>query len=148
MSSPLEALRTALQHHQAGRLQEAEAIYRQILQVEPNHPDALHLVGVIAHHDGRHQIAIDCICQAIALSPNAPEYHNNLGEAYRALGKSEEAAACYRRALALKPDFAEACYSLGLLLLRAELLRLFFKRIRLVYLDRRSPRGMMNLPSV
>ncbi len=116
MATIPEALNTALQHHQAGRLQEAEALYRQILQAQPEHPDALHLLGVIAHHVGRHQIAVDLIGKAIALNPAVAEYHNNLGEACRALGKSQEATASYGRALALKPDFAEAHYNLGILL--------------------------------
>ncbi len=109
-----EALQTALQHHQAGRLREAEAIYRQILQIEPDQPDALHLLGVIAHHMGRHQIAVEQIRKAIALNPNVAEFHNNLGEAYRALGMNHEAVEGYRRALALKPGFAEAHYNLGI----------------------------------
>ncbi|TAL09577.1 MAG: tetratricopeptide repeat protein [Nitrospirae bacterium] len=110
-----ETLGIALQHHQAGRLQEAEALYSQILQAQPNHPDALHLLGVVAHHGGRHQIAVDRIGRAIALNPGVAEFHNNIGEAYRALGKSQEAIASYQRALALKPGFAEAQYNLGLL---------------------------------
>jgi protein O-GlcNAc transferase len=54
MATVLEALAIAIQHYQAGRLQEAEQIYRQILAVEPNHADVWHLLGVIAHQMGRH----------------------------------------------------------------------------------------------
>ena len=57
MATIPEALAIAIQHHQAGRLQAAEQIYRQILAVEPNHADAIHLLGVIAHQAGKHE---DC----------------------------------------------------------------------------------------
>ena len=53
MATISEALAIAIQHHQAGRLQAAEQIYRQILQVEPNHADAIHLLGVIASPSGQ-----------------------------------------------------------------------------------------------
>jgi len=51
-----EALRIARQHHKAGQLAQAETLYRQILQQQPNHPDALHLLGVIAYQAGRHDV--------------------------------------------------------------------------------------------
>ena len=108
-----EALAIAVQHHQAGRLQAAEQIYRQILAVEPNHPDAIHLLGVIAHQAGKHEVAVEYIGRAIGLKGNAAAFHNNLGEAYRALRRISEAVACYRRALELKPDYAEAHNNLG-----------------------------------
>ena len=108
-----EILNLGLQHHQAGRLQEAEALYRQILQVEPNNSDALHLLGVITHQSGRHDAAVEFIVRAIALNPEAPEYHNNIGEVYRAQGKQEEAIAHYRKALALRPAYADAHSNLG-----------------------------------
>ena len=49
MTPIFEALTIAIRHHQAGRLQAAAQIYRQILAVEPNHPEACHLLGVVAH---------------------------------------------------------------------------------------------------
>ncbi|TAL09209.1 MAG: tetratricopeptide repeat protein [Nitrospirae bacterium] len=116
MATIPETLSIAIQHHQAGRLPEAEALYRQILETSPNHPDALHLLGVLAHQVGRHDVAVSCIGQAIALNPTCPEYQNNLGEVYRAQGKLEEAAAHYRQALVLKPAYAEACFNLALAL--------------------------------
>jgi predicted O-linked N-acetylglucosamine transferase (SPINDLY family) len=111
-----EAFNIALQHHRAGRLQEAEAIYRQILQVQPDHPDTLHLLGVSAHQAGRHDVAVAYISKAIGLNPKIAEFHLNIGEAYRAQGRLAEAVASYRQALALKPVFPEACNSLGIAL--------------------------------
>ena len=59
------ALQLALQHHRAGRLAEAEPIYRQVLARQPDHPDALHLLGLIAHQVGRHADAKALIERAI-----------------------------------------------------------------------------------
>ncbi|MBI3222259.1 MAG: tetratricopeptide repeat protein, partial [Nitrosomonadales bacterium] len=107
------ALQTAVGHQQAGRLPQAEAIYRQILQAAPNHPDALHLLGLIAHQVGKHEIAVELISKALVFVPNYAEAHNNLGVALNDQGKPDEAVACYRRALRLKPDYVEAHYNLG-----------------------------------
>jgi protein O-GlcNAc transferase len=65
-----QALALALQHHQAGRLQAAEQIYRQILQTQPNHAEAIHFLGVIAHQVGQHETAMEYISRAIALNGN------------------------------------------------------------------------------
>ena len=113
MATISEAMAIAIRHHQAGRLQAAEQIYRQILAAQPGRADAWHLLGVIAHQVGKHEIAIEYIGRAIGLNGGAAAFHNNLGEANRALRKTPQAVACYRRALELKPDFAEAHYNLG-----------------------------------
>jgi TPR repeat/Family of unknown function (DUF6165)/Tetratricopeptide repeat len=113
MAKISEALAIALQHHRAGRVREAEQIYRQILAVKPNHVDALNLVGVCASQMGQHEVAIKCIGQAIQLNAAVADFHNNLGEAHRWLGALPEAIACYRQALELKPDYAEAICNLG-----------------------------------
>lgn len=109
-------LQTAIGHHQAGRLPEAEVLYQQILQVEPNHPDALHLLGLIASQVGKHEIAIELISQAIKAKPGEHIYYNSLGNAFYALGRLNEASARYRQAADAKPDYAEAHYNLGVVL--------------------------------
>jgi protein O-GlcNAc transferase len=106
----------ALAHHQAGRFNEAEALYRQILQARPDDADALHLLGVLAHQVGDHEEAVTKIKRAIAINPRIPEYHNNLAEALRALGELAAATAAYRGALRLRADFPEAHNNLGLVL--------------------------------
>jgi len=108
-----QALELAVQHHQAGRLGEAEALYRQILAVQPGHVDALQMLGCIAHQAGRYDRAVELIGRAIALYPEYPAAHSNLGEAYRAMGRLEEAVASYRRALQIKPDYPVCHYNLG-----------------------------------
>jgi predicted O-linked N-acetylglucosamine transferase (SPINDLY family) len=113
MATLSEALAIATEHHRAGRLQTAEQLYRQILAAEPNQPEALHLLGVIAQQAGKHALAIQYIERAIAIRGDQPLFHNNLGEAYRAVRRFPDAIACYRRALELNPDFAGAYYNLG-----------------------------------
>jgi tetratricopeptide (TPR) repeat protein len=108
MAQVSEALATAVKHHQAGCLQAAAGIYRQVLASDPNQADALHLLGVIAAQSGRHAMAVDHIRRAIALKGNAAVFFSNLAGAYRALRRFPEAVACYRRAVELEPDSAEA----------------------------------------
>ena len=116
MATLSEALEIAIEHHQAGQLQAAEQIYRQILEQDPKQPDALHLLGVIAHQTGHHEAAVEHIRRAIALRPLAASYFNNLGAAYRALGDLDQVVACCRRAIELKPDYSDACNNLGIAL--------------------------------
>jgi tetratricopeptide (TPR) repeat protein len=116
MATISQALAIAIQHHQAGRLQAAEQIYRQILALEPDHAEALHLLGVINAQSGDYQRAVDCISRALAVKPDWAEAHNNLGNALREQGKPHEAVPFLQRALQLKPDFAEAHNNLGIAL--------------------------------
>jgi len=109
-------LELALQHHQAGRLSEAERLYRQILLLEPDHPDALHLLGVIALQQQRYDAAIDLIRKVISLRPDFPDAHFNLGNALKANGQLDDSIAAYRQAVALDPSYAEACNNLGIAL--------------------------------
>jgi predicted O-linked N-acetylglucosamine transferase (SPINDLY family) len=116
MVNPDEALATALWHHRAGRLQEAEPIYQQILEAEPNHVDALNLLGVLALQRGDTGRAVESITRAIRLDGSQPSFHNNLGNALRSQGALAEAIASYQRALQLRPDYAEAHNNLGIAL--------------------------------
>jgi protein O-GlcNAc transferase len=111
-----QAFALALQRHQAGQLADAEALYRQILAVQPSHADALHFLGVIAHQAGRHDVAVDLIRQAIVLNPDNPSAQANLGAALTALGQLDEAMAAYRRALELQPEFPNVHINLGVML--------------------------------
>lgn len=115
-----QAFTIGLQHHRAGRLPEAEALYRQILGVQPGHADALHHLGIIALQRGRHDLAVKWIRHAILLRPDNPSAHSNLGEAYRALGEFTAAIEAYRQALQLHPKNAEICYNLGMALRKVD----------------------------
>jgi tetratricopeptide (TPR) repeat protein len=103
----------ALEHHQRGRLAEAEQIYRRILAADPDHVGSLNFLGVIEHQGGRHENAIGLIGKAIEVNDRIPDCHNNIGEALRALGRFEEAIRHLNRAVALDPGFAEAHNNLG-----------------------------------
>jgi len=111
-----EWLRTAIDHHQQNKLEQAQALYRQILGEDPNHADALHLLGVIAYQTGNDQAGIELITKAIARNRLDPFYHNNLGNIFRKLGKLPAATGCYEEALRLKPRYAEAHYNLATVL--------------------------------
>ena len=100
MATIPDALATAVHFHQAGRLQEAESLYRKILARVPDHADALHLLGRIAHQSGRNEDAVGYLERAIEANPAEASFQNTLGEAYRALWRLNEAAACYQRSLA------------------------------------------------
>jgi predicted O-linked N-acetylglucosamine transferase (SPINDLY family) len=108
-----ETLVEAVHHHRSGRWDHAEAIYRQVLQTDPNQADALHLLGVLSHQSGRHTEAVGYIGRAIELNPVGVSYYVNLGLARHALGQLKEALAAYRRALELDPQKAETHNNLG-----------------------------------
>ena len=107
------ALDIAIEHHQAGNLSQAEKIYRQILQVSPNHPGALHFLGLVAKQSGQLEAAAELIGRSLAYRPDYAEAHGNLGSVLSQLGRLEQAVASYRTALSLKPDLAEAHANLG-----------------------------------
>src|SRR5215831_12090913 len=98
----------ALALHQAGRLAEAEQNYLQILKVQPNQFDCLHLLGVIFSQRGNHTEAVRQIDVALKINPKAASAHYNRGIALQELKRFDEALASYDRALELKPHYAEA----------------------------------------
>jgi protein O-GlcNAc transferase len=79
MASIPQTLAIAIQHHNAGRLPAAEEIYRQILAVAPEHAEALHLLGVLAHQSRQHEAAVEYIERAIRQKGDVARFHNNLG---------------------------------------------------------------------
>ncbi len=98
----------ALQYHQSGQLQKAREIYQKILEINPDHCDSLHLLGVIANQAGNNDMAVKLIGRAIKINPKEPIYYNNIGNAFKAQGNLKQAVFNYQKALELKPDFAEA----------------------------------------
>ncbi|MGD0140039.1 MAG: tetratricopeptide repeat protein [Tepidisphaeraceae bacterium] len=111
-----QQLESGMSHHRAGRLAEADRIYRQILAQQPNHADALHLLGTLAVQVGELDAGMELIRRAIRLKPDYAEPHSNLGIALKAKGQTDEAIASYREAIRLKPDFAAAYNNLGIAL--------------------------------
>jgi predicted O-linked N-acetylglucosamine transferase (SPINDLY family) len=105
-------LQAAVEHHEAERFDEAETLYRQILAIDPNHADAMHLLGLIAYEFGQYQTACDLIMAAITRTPNA-FYYYNLGNVMQAYNRPAAAAECFRQALTLQPDYVDAHNNLG-----------------------------------
>ena len=106
-------LGVGLKHHQAGRLAEAEAYYRRVLAAQPDHADALHLLGIVANQARRHDLAVQLISQAIKQNGERPDYFCSLGIALKNQGKLDEAVAAYRQAIRINPDLPEAHCNLG-----------------------------------
>jgi protein O-GlcNAc transferase len=106
-------LRQALALHKAGRLPQAETLYRQILLTEPDHPEALLYLGVLAHEAGKSETGVKLIHQALVCRPNYLEAYYNLGIVFLVQGKMEEAVNAFRQALTLKPDYVGARNNLG-----------------------------------
>jgi predicted O-linked N-acetylglucosamine transferase (SPINDLY family) len=113
-SSIDQAMQLALQHHQARRLDQAEAIYRRLLQAHPDQPDALHYLGVLLHQRGQSAEACRLLEQAIALRPQMPHFYCNAVPALLAVKRYDDAIRACERALSLKPQYGEALYMLGL----------------------------------
>ncbi len=106
----------ALAWHQQGLLADAERVYREILQRQPNHFDALHLLGVIALQTRDTARAAELIGKAIELNANIATAHSNLGKALHDLNRPEQALASFDKAIALEPGFAMAHNNRGNLL--------------------------------
>lgn len=112
-----ERLQRGLAHHRQGDLAGAQAEYCQILAVAPEHADALHLSGLIAHQSGMHDVAESLIRFALERQPDSAIYLSNLGAALRAQERFDEAGDCYRRAISLQPDYSDAWNNLAATLL-------------------------------
>ena len=109
-------LNLAIKHHQGGRLAEAERLYRQILEWDPGHADALHLSGLIAHHRGNNEVAIGLITKAINMQPSDPRYYYNLGVVLQGQDRMNEAIACYQKVISIQPDYPGVYSNLGVAL--------------------------------
>lgn len=114
--SSAELLNLAVQHHNAGRLADAERLYRQILAADPNHYIAWQLLGTLACQTGHQSAGIDLFRRAIALKPDYADAYNNLSRALAELCRFEESLAAARRAIELAPRLAGAYNNLGVAL--------------------------------
>jgi tetratricopeptide (TPR) repeat protein len=103
----------ALQLHQAGRRQEAETIYRQVLARQPKHAAAAHFLGLLLHQTGRSEEGLDLIERSVSLQPTNPDFLNNFGTVMRDLGRPAAAIDFFRGAVDLRPDQLAARDNLG-----------------------------------
>ena len=110
-----EALQFAVGLHRSGQLDAAETLYRRILEIEPDQPDALGFLGIISMHRGRLDTAIELIEKAIVLDPGRPERYSNLGNVLLAAERVDDAVAAYQKAIELAPAHAAAYNNLGII---------------------------------
>ncbi|CAN5227671.1 hypothetical protein BH24PSE2_BH24PSE2_17660 [soil metagenome] len=107
-------LTTALEHHKAGRLGDAQRLYERILSADPEQADALHYLGLIKHQTGSGDEAIVLLRAAIRARADGPVFHCNLGVVLMEQGRLPEAAEALAAALARAPGHADTHYNLGL----------------------------------
>ncbi len=151
-SEPVERmLAEAVGWHQQGQLGRAQALYQQILAVQPQHAQALHLLGVAAGQVGRFREAVDLIGRAVELDSRNGPAHSNLGNALRELGQYPQALSAHDQAIALDPGMAQAHNGRGVALHRLkrhdEALESLEQAIALVpgYVEARVNRGLIFL---
>jgi predicted TPR repeat methyltransferase len=111
-----EAISVAVTLQQAQQLEAAADIYRTILEAAPNHADALHFSGVLAHQQGQSDQAVTLIERSLELEPERADWQSNLGIVLQDRLRLDDAAAAYRRAIALDPSHANAHSNLGVVL--------------------------------
>ena len=111
-----DALRIAIHMHQTGNCEDAEVLYRRILDVAPGCSDAIHFLGVLLHQRGESSAAIDLIEKSISLDPAQPGRYNNLGNVLLELERFAEAANAFRQAIHRQPGHADAYNNLGAVL--------------------------------
>src|ERR1700731_3793118 len=107
-----QTLAAAMAHHRAGRLTDAERLYRLVCDGDPKNARAFPLLGVAAHQLKRPDAA-SLVGQAVLLDPNFAEAHNDKGVILAANGLFADALSCFERAVALNPGYIEARNNLG-----------------------------------
>ena len=107
---------TAVRHHQTGRIEQADLMYRQILREQPEHLVALHSLGALAYQRGQYDAAADLLGRAITANPRIPQLQNTLGVMLEAQGQTDLAIDAYRHAVSLEPDYAEAYNNMAIAL--------------------------------
>jgi protein O-GlcNAc transferase len=107
-----QTLAAAIAHHRAGRLADAERLYRLACDADPTNARAFHLWGVVAHQLRRSDAA-SLVGRAVMLAPDFAEAHNDRGVILAANGLLADALSCFERAVALNPGYTEARTNLG-----------------------------------
>jgi predicted O-linked N-acetylglucosamine transferase (SPINDLY family) len=111
--NPNASLNDALLHLQSGDITGAQTRLRTLLSIQPNHPDAVHLLGMTQYRSGDFVAAINSIRQAISIRPDCADYYCNLGLALASLKQFPDAVAAYQTCLKLDPLAHQAWYNLG-----------------------------------
>jgi len=109
----------AINHHRAGQLAEAEALYREVLAQQPRHADARHMLGLLYYQTNRAESAVESIAEALAITPKNADYLNHYGLALRALNQHDAAIRSLQQAVLLEPKDLDFQLNLGNTLLAA-----------------------------
>jgi len=115
MSDISEKLNLALKLHQSEQIQQAESLYKEILEIDPCNPDALHLLGVIFTGRQEYEKALNYIKKAINLRKSA-NYFSSLAKVYTCQSNNLEAINCYMQLINIDPNCVEAYNNMGNLL--------------------------------
>ena len=108
-----DVMRAAVDHHRAGRLAAAEAAYLEVVGLDPNYSDALHMLGLLAVGHGQPERAVELIRRAIVHRPDNPEAYFNLGVALDATGDAARAREAWAAAVRQRPTYVDALRRLG-----------------------------------
>ncbi|MCJ7815296.1 MAG: tetratricopeptide repeat protein [Xanthomonadales bacterium] len=111
-----QAMLMGIQVQRLGLLSEAETIYKDVLRLVPDHPDAIHYIGLLMHQIGDSEAGIKHILRSLELAPNQPGALNNLGNIYKEMGRLEEAEVAYGKVLEMAPQYADTWVNLGIIL--------------------------------
>lgn len=132
----------ALTFHQSGNFDQAKALYSQILAIQPDHADALHLRGMLALDEGDTETAESMVSKALAISPDNPFYCNNYGLILEELKRFDPAIVYYEKALPYPETFLDASINLGGILHRTNQL------IRALQINKKALRRHPNCPDL
>ncbi|MDP6645169.1 MAG: tetratricopeptide repeat protein [Rhodospirillales bacterium] len=121
MPSIKELFAEAQSYHHAGKFRDAQTVYAEIIEQEPEHADALNLLGTVLAQQGKHEQAVGFLHRATQAAPDVPNYFCNLGVVQMDLGRYDESKRSFERALKLDRRFVDAYYNLGKLLKQMEL---------------------------
>jgi tetratricopeptide (TPR) repeat protein len=113
MSNIVQIYEQASSQHRLGNIKEAESLYRQLLEQEPNHSDSLNLLGVICYQTGRYNEALNHLNRAVSINNTNPLFYFNLAKVYVGAALLQDALRCFSQAIALNPNYVEAYVGLG-----------------------------------
>ncbi len=109
-------IETARRLYQAGDPVNAAQAWQRVLSAAPDHPEALHFLGICAADMGRIEVAVELVDRSIALCPGIAQFHNNRGNVLNKAGRPDDAVDAFRRAVDIDGGFAQAWNNLGVAL--------------------------------
>jgi tetratricopeptide (TPR) repeat protein len=112
-----DAMKSAHEQYQAGNVQQAEALCREILKSQPDNADILHLLGLICYERGEYDAAERHIVRSLQANPSNTNAHCNLGNVWKSKGLPDKAISSYVNAIRLAPHAPEAFNNIGMVFL-------------------------------